>query len=70
MSNALQTRLDLMIDVVIERTEDTVLTEAIDGLHKGQFILWPTDGSRVIRVGTKDFAKNGASLSMPSPRQG
>jgi hypothetical protein len=65
--SALQDRLDLMIDVVIERTGDTVLTEAIDGLHKGQFILWRNDGS-VIRVGSRDFARNGVSLSMPSPR--
>lgn len=70
MSNALQDRLDLMIDLVIERTENTVLTEVVDGMHKGQFILWSADGSRVIRVGTKDFAKNGTSLAMPSPRQG
>lgn len=70
MSNALHDRIDLMIDVVIERGVDTVLTEAIDGLHKGQFILWAADGSRVIRVGTRDFAKHGASLSGASPRQG
>jgi hypothetical protein len=70
MSNALQDRLDLMIDLVIERTDDTVLTEAIDGLHKGQFILWAADGSRVIRVGSKDFARNGATLAISSPRQG
>ncbi len=68
--SALQDRLDLMIDVVVERTPDTVLTEAVDGLHKGEFILWAADGSRVIRVGTKEFAQHGASLSMPSPRQG
>lgn len=67
--SALQDRLDLMIDVVVERTDDTILTEAIDGLHKGQFILWTKDGT-VIRVGTRDFAKYGASLSLPSPRQG
>jgi hypothetical protein len=70
MSNALQDRLDLMIDLVIERTDDTVLTEAIDGLHKGQFILWAADGSRVIRVGSKDWAKHGTTLTMPNPRQG
>lgn len=70
MGNLLQDRLDLMIDVVIERTDETVLTEAIDSLHKGQFILWAADGSRVIRVGSKDFAKHGATLSMSSPRQG
>lgn len=70
MSNALADRLALMIDVVVERTDSTVLTEAIDGLHKGQFILWAADGSRVIRVGTKDFARNGATLSQASPRQG
>ena len=68
--SALQDRLDLMIDLVVERTDDTVLTEAVDGLHKGQFILWSKDGDRVIRVGTRDFARNGASLSTPSPRQG
>lgn len=51
------------------RRDETVLTEAIDGLHKGQFILWTKDG-QVIRVGTRDFAKYGASLSLPSPRQG
>ncbi len=50
MSNTLQDRLDLMIDVVIERQGDTVLTEAIDGLHKGQFLLWAADGSRLIRI--------------------
>lgn len=70
MSNALQDRLDLMIDLVIERDEETVLTEAVQGLHKGQFILWAADGSRVIRVGTKEFAKRGATLAAPSPRQG
>jgi hypothetical protein len=59
----------LMIDVVIERNDDTVLTEAIDGIHKGQFILWTTGGD-VIRVGTREFAKNGVSLSIQSPRQG
>lgn len=64
-TNALQDRLDLMIDVVVERTPETVLTEAVDGLHKGEFILWAADGSRAIRVGTKEFAKHGASLSMP-----
>ena len=69
MSNPLQDRLDLMIDLVIERTDDTVLTEAVDGLHKGQFILWASDGSRVIRVGSRDFAKHGATLSWPSPRR-
>jgi hypothetical protein len=66
--SSLQDRLDLMIDVVVERTADTVLTEAIDGLHKGQFILWGTDG-RVIRVGSREFAKHGASLSLGSPRR-
>lgn len=70
MTNALQDRLDLMIDLVIERDEDTVLTEAVQGLHKGQFILWTADGSRVIRVGSKEFAKHGATLAAPSPRQG
>ncbi len=70
MSNTLQDRLDLMIDVVIERQGDTVLTEAIDGLHKGQFLLWAADGSRLIRIGTKDFARSGASLTQQSPRQG
>ncbi len=70
LRNALQDRLDLMIDLVIERTADTVLTEAVDGIHKGQFILWSADGQRVIRVGTKEFARHGASLSMASPRQG
>lgn len=68
--SVLQDRLDLMIDVVVERTPETVLTEAVDGLHKGEFILWAADGSRVIRVGTKEFAKHGVSLSMPSPRRG
>jgi len=68
--SALQDRLDLMIDVVVERTPETVLTEAVDGLHKGEFILWAADGSRVIRMGTKEFAKHGTSLSTPSPRRG
>jgi len=66
---ALQDRLDLMIDLVVERTPTTVLTEAVDGLNKGLFILWTTDG-QVIRMGTKEFARHGASLSTPSPRQG
>ncbi len=70
MINPMQDRIDLMLDVVIERTDTSVLTEAIDGLHKGQFILWAVDGSSVIRVGTKDFAKYGAVLSQQSPRQG
>ena len=70
MSNALQDRLDLMIDLEIERTDDTVLTEAVDGIHKGQFILWAADGSRVIRVGTKEFAKHGRTLATQNPRQG
>jgi hypothetical protein len=57
-----------MIDVVVERVGDTVLTEAIDGLHKGSFILWHKDG-RCLRVGTKEFARSGASLAMPNPRR-
>lgn len=68
-SSALKDRLELMIDVVVKRTDDTILTEAIDGLHKGQFILWRHDGS-VIRVGSREFAEHGVSLSSPNPRQG
>lgn len=68
--SAMHDRLELMIDLLVERTDDTVLTEAVDGLHKGQFILWTADGSRCIRVGSKEFAKNGTPLSMPSPRRG
>ena len=68
-ASVLRDRLDLMIDVVVERTDDTILTEAIDGLHKGQFILWAADG-RVIRVGTREFALHGSSLSAPNPRRG
>lgn len=70
MATPLQDRLDLMIDLVIERSEDTVLTEAVDGLHKGQFILWSADGTRVIRVGSKEWAMRGATLAMPNPRSG
>lgn len=66
-ADTLQDRLDLMIDLVIERDGDTVLTEAVDGLHKGQFILWRN--GEVVRVGTKEFAKHGASLTAPSPRR-
>lgn len=69
MSTPLQDRLDLMIDLVVERNGDTVLTEAVDGLHKGQFILWHSDGTKVIRVGSREFAKHGTCLSQPSPRR-
>lgn len=48
-------RIELMRDVCLERHGTLALHEAIDGLHKGQFIVW--DGDKCIAVGSREWAR-------------
>jgi len=49
-------RLRRMQDLCIERTDDYSLHECVDGMHKGQWIVWASDG-RCLAVGSESWAR-------------
>lgn len=47
-------RLELMIDLLIRKTDHYTLVECVDGLHKGQFIVWFPNG-KCCAVGKREW---------------
>ena len=49
-------RLELMMDLLIEQTDQYTFVECVDGIHKGCFIAWLPNG-KCFAVGKREWVE-------------